>query len=196
VTDIEQTVRDGGADVAVHSAKDVPIEMPDDLELAGTMAREDPTTRSSAPSRWTRCRPAPASARARSAAAPSSPRCDRTWSWWRCAATSTRLRKLADGEADALVLAAAGLRRLDRADEIGALLHELVPRPGRGAGAPDAGGRVDAWRNQRRCGAASAADRGACARTLGGSATRRAGAHVEADGVLRRGSGYRTARSG
>src|SRR5262249_55648168 len=42
VTDIEQALRDGGADVAVHSAKDVPIEMPGDLELAGTTAREDP----------------------------------------------------------------------------------------------------------------------------------------------------------
>jgi hydroxymethylbilane synthase len=47
----------------------------------------------------------------------------------------TRLRKLADGECDALVLAAAGLRRLGREDAIGALLDPsvFVPAPGQGA---------------------------------------------------------------
>jgi hydroxymethylbilane synthase len=47
----------------------------------------------------------------------------------------TRLRKLAEGQCDALVLAAAGLRRLGRGDEIGALLDAsvFVPAPGQGA---------------------------------------------------------------
>jgi hydroxymethylbilane synthase len=47
----------------------------------------------------------------------------------------TRLRKLREGACDALVLAAAGLRRLGRADEIGALLDltVFVPAPGQGA---------------------------------------------------------------
>jgi hydroxymethylbilane synthase len=45
----------------------------------------------------------------------------------------TRLRKLADGEVDAVVLAEAGLRRLGRESEIGCLLSELVPAPGQGA---------------------------------------------------------------
>jgi hydroxymethylbilane synthase len=47
----------------------------------------------------------------------------------------TRLRKLHDGECDALILAAAGLRRLGREDEIGALLDlsVFVPAPGQGA---------------------------------------------------------------
>jgi hydroxymethylbilane synthase len=46
----------------------------------------------------------------------------------------TRLRKLADGACDALVLAAAGLRRLGRDDAIGALLdlERFVPAPGQG----------------------------------------------------------------
>ncbi|MCW2985904.1 MAG: hemC, partial [Conexibacter sp.] len=46
----------------------------------------------------------------------------------------TRLRKLREGECDALILAAAGLRRLDRAGEIGALLDPevFVPAPGQG----------------------------------------------------------------
>jgi hydroxymethylbilane synthase len=47
----------------------------------------------------------------------------------------TRLRKLAEGQCDALVLAAAGLRRLGRGHEIGALLDAsvFVPAPGQGA---------------------------------------------------------------
>jgi hydroxymethylbilane synthase len=47
----------------------------------------------------------------------------------------TRLRKLREGACDALILAAAGLRRLGRADEIGALLDPsvFVPAPGQGA---------------------------------------------------------------
>ena len=44
----------------------------------------------------------------------------------------TRLRKLAEGEADATLLAAAGLDRLGRAD-IGAALDELIPAPAQGA---------------------------------------------------------------
>jgi hydroxymethylbilane synthase len=45
----------------------------------------------------------------------------------------TRLRKLANGEVDALVLAEAGLTRLGRESEIGCLLPEFVPAPGQGA---------------------------------------------------------------
>jgi hydroxymethylbilane synthase len=45
----------------------------------------------------------------------------------------TRLRKLANGEVDALVLAQAGLARLGRESEIGCLLSEFVPAPGQGA---------------------------------------------------------------
>jgi hydroxymethylbilane synthase len=57
----------------------------------------------------------------------------------------TRLRKLAEGQADALVLALAGLQRLGRADEIGGVLEDLVPAAGQGALAVEAvAGRVDA----------------------------------------------------
>jgi hydroxymethylbilane synthase len=44
----------------------------------------------------------------------------------------TRLRKLAEGEADALVLTAAGLVRLGREDAIGTPLDAFVPAPGQG----------------------------------------------------------------
>jgi hydroxymethylbilane synthase len=45
----------------------------------------------------------------------------------------TRLRKLQSGEADALVLAMAGLLRLGRATEAGGALDQMVPAPGQGA---------------------------------------------------------------
>jgi hydroxymethylbilane synthase len=44
----------------------------------------------------------------------------------------TRLRRLEEGDVAALVLAAAGLVRLERLDAIGALLYELIPAPGQG----------------------------------------------------------------
>jgi len=45
----------------------------------------------------------------------------------------TRLRKLAQGEVDALVLAYAGLQRLGRAEEASGILDDLVPAAGQGA---------------------------------------------------------------
>jgi hydroxymethylbilane synthase len=45
----------------------------------------------------------------------------------------TRLGKLAKGDLDAIVIAAAGLHRLGRESEVGAMLDELVPAPGQGA---------------------------------------------------------------
>ncbi len=56
----------------------------------------------------------------------------------------TRLRKLADGEVDALVLALAGLQRLGREREAGGVLVELVPAAGQGALAVEArAGEID-----------------------------------------------------
>ena len=45
----------------------------------------------------------------------------------------TRLRKLAEGEADAIVIAYAGLIRLGRTSEADGVLTDLVPAPGQGA---------------------------------------------------------------
>ncbi|HMA27679.1 MAG: hydroxymethylbilane synthase, partial [Solirubrobacterales bacterium] len=42
VREIERALIDGEVDLGVHSAKDLPTELPDGLELAGVPAREDP----------------------------------------------------------------------------------------------------------------------------------------------------------
>jgi hydroxymethylbilane synthase len=125
VRELERSLLAGDVDFAVHSAKDVPSELPGGLALVGALEREDP--------RDALC------GRLSGRVGTSSPR--------RAAQlratveglevvevrgnVDTRLRKLADGEYDGLVLAAAGLRRLGRADAIDELL-ELVPAAGQG----------------------------------------------------------------
>jgi hydroxymethylbilane synthase len=134
VTELEQALLDGEIDFAVHSAKDVPGELTDGLALVAIPVRADP-------------RDAICGA-ASLASLPSGARVG-TSSLRRAAQllaaredlevvsvrgnVDTRLRKLAAGECDALVLAAAGLERLGRLDEAGGLLDELVPAAGQGA---------------------------------------------------------------
>jgi hydroxymethylbilane synthase len=126
VRELERALLAGEIDVAVHSAKDVPSALPEGLALVGALEREDP--------RDALC------GRLGGRVGTSSPR--------RAAQlralvegievvevrgnVDTRLRKLADGEYDGLVLAAAGLKRLGREDDIDALLDDLVPAAGQG----------------------------------------------------------------
>jgi hydroxymethylbilane synthase len=131
---LERALLAGEIDLAVHSAKDVPGELPDGLELVAIPRRADPSD---------------VLCGARSLAAlPAGARVG-TSSLRRAAQlralrpelevvelrgnVDTRLRRLAEGAVDALVLAAAGLARLGRSGEVGAVLGELVPAPGQGA---------------------------------------------------------------
>jgi hydroxymethylbilane synthase len=134
VSALEEALLDGRIDIAVHSAKDVPAELPEGLQLLAIPPRADP--------RDVIC--------GASSLAELPPRARLGTSSLRRAAqiravrddlelvtltgnVDTRLRKLADGEADALVLAAAGLHRLGREQEIGGALEQLVPAAGQGA---------------------------------------------------------------
>jgi hydroxymethylbilane synthase len=136
VAELEQALLGGEADVAVHSAKDVPGTLPDGLEIAAVPARADARDAlCGAPSVEAlpegarvgtgslRRRALLLAARGDLEIVPVAGNVD------------TRLRKLGEGAADALVLARAGLERLDRADEAGALLdpEAFVPAPGQGA---------------------------------------------------------------
>lgn len=133
VTEIEEALAAGEADLAVHSAKDVPAELPEGFALAGAPIRAEP---------WDALCGAdsldalPDGARVgtsslRRAAALRAARPDLDIVALR-GNVDTRLRKLADGEADAIVLALAGLRRLGREDAVGCVLTDLVPAPGQG----------------------------------------------------------------
>ncbi|HTW11574.1 MAG TPA: hydroxymethylbilane synthase, partial [Solirubrobacteraceae bacterium] len=133
-SELERALLDGRIDVAVHSAKDVPGELADGTALAAIPPREDPRDVICGAESLTAL---PAGARVgtsslRRAAQVRAARAD-----LEIVPVSgnvdTRLRKLAEGQADALVLALAGLRRLGREDAAGAILDELVPAAGQGA---------------------------------------------------------------
>jgi hydroxymethylbilane synthase len=134
VKELEQALLAREIDVAVHSAKDVPAELPDGLELVAIPERADPrdaicgaaSLRALAPGATV------ATSSLRRAAQIRAAREDLEIVPVR-GNVDTRLRKLADGSFDALVLALAGLQRLGRAEEAGGVLDQLVPAAGQGA---------------------------------------------------------------
>jgi hydroxymethylbilane synthase len=133
VKELEVALLAGDIDLAVHSAKDVPSALPDGLKLVGAPRRGDPfdalVGAASLADLAEGARVGTASPRR--AAQLRALREDLVVSVIH-GNVDTRLRLLAEGELDALVLAAAGLIRLDRADAIGCVLHELVPAAGQG----------------------------------------------------------------
>ena len=134
VSELERALLDGRIDLAVHSAKDVPTELDPGLPLVAVPPRADahdaicgaPTLAA-----------LPAGARIgtssiRRAAQIRAVRDDIEVVDLR-GNVDTRLRKLAEGQVEALVLALAGLQRLGREAEAGGALSELVPAAGQGA---------------------------------------------------------------
>ena len=139
VSALERALLDGEIDVAVHSAKDVPAEIAAGLSLVAIPPRADPHDAiCGAPGLGglpTRARVGTSSLRR--AAQIRAVRDDLEVVEVR-GNVDTRLRKLADGECDALVLAAAGLARLGFCDAVDGVLDELVPAAGQGALAVEA----------------------------------------------------------
>ena len=137
VRSVERALLDGEADLGVHSAKDVPGEMANELSLVGVPEREDPADAfvgeaASLADLAEGARVGTASLRRRSQLLATRP--DLEIAELR-GNVDTRLRKLADGELDGVVLAVAGLRRLGREGEIAFRFgaDEMVPAPGQGA---------------------------------------------------------------
>jgi hydroxymethylbilane synthase len=144
VKEIEDSLLAGEIDVAVHSSKDLPAVLPPGLTLGAVLPREDPRDAVVLPAG----REA-SSVESVRALLGSSPRIG-TSSVRRIAQLmtlfpnarfepirgnlDTRLRKLDSGDYDALVLAAAGLRRLQHAHRISTALpaNVCVPAPGQG----------------------------------------------------------------
>jgi hydroxymethylbilane synthase len=146
VSALERALLEDRIDLAVHSAKDVPAELAEGLELFAITPREDPRDAlCGAPS----LDALPAGARIgtsslRRAAQLRALRDDLEVVELH-GNVDTRLRKLAAGAADAVVLALAGLRRLGREADADAVLDQLVPAAGQGALALEA--RSDDWRS-------------------------------------------------
>ncbi len=125
VRELDDALLDGRIDLAVHSAKDVPSDVPVGLELVGTPVREDPRD-----ALIGRLGPRVGTASPRRAAQLRASAPDLQVSEVR-GNVDTRLAKLAAGEFDGIVLAVAGLKRLGREAEITEIL-DLVPAAGQG----------------------------------------------------------------
>lgn len=137
VSELEDRLLDGAIEMAVHSAKDLPGELPTGLVLAGVPRREDPADAwvgvgASIEAIPTAARVGTASVRRRAQLLSLRP--DLRIVPLR-GNVDTRLAKLEAGEVDGLVLAAAGLARLGLDERITFRfpLGEIVPAPGQGA---------------------------------------------------------------
>lgn len=138
VKELEEALARGRADIAVHSMKDVPMRLPDGYEIAAILERADPRDAfcslryralSELPSR---ARVGTSSLRRESQIRARHPQLEVAPLRGN---VPTRLRKLDEGQFDAIIVAAAGLKRLGLDARITALLEpdESLPAPGQGA---------------------------------------------------------------
>ena len=138
VKELEAALEEGRAHLAVHSLKDVPMDLPPGFELAAVLAREDPRDAFVSNTCATLAE-LPQGARVgtsslRRVVQLGALRPDLDVQPLR-GNLDTRLRKLDDGEYDAIVLAAAGLKRLGLAARIRAHFEpeQMLPCAGQGA---------------------------------------------------------------
>ncbi len=137
VRGVERALLDGEAEIGVHSAKDLPAELTEGLMLAAVPKREDARDAwvgvgSSLDEVPEGAKVGTASLRRRAQLLAARPDLEVSELHGN---VDTRLRKLAEGELDAIVLAVAGLRRLGRADEIAFPIptESMTPTGGQGA---------------------------------------------------------------
>ena len=177
VKELDQALRDGRTDLSVHSLKDLPAEIPEDLPVIGFSVREDPRDVLVLPegisdiSEMDFSKPIGTSSRRRTLQAQElfpqagfeSVRGN----------VLTRLRKLDEGQYSAIILAAAGLRRLGLENRISRYFstEEMIPSAGQGILALQGRKGVDY----------SCLDGFVSA--LGGGCTSPISAHAEFDGV-------------
>ena len=138
VKELERSLLDEQTDIAVHSMKDVPVELPENLHLAVICPREDPrdafvsNNYASFESLPEGARLGTSSLRRQCQLAALRP--DLNVIDLR-GNVNTRLQKLDDGEYDAIILAAAGLKRLKFEDRITEFLATDISLPAIGQGA-------------------------------------------------------------
>ena len=193
VKELETALDDGSADIAVHSLKDVPMDLPEGFVLACVMEREDPRD-AFVSNNYANLAALPLGATVgtsslRRVVLLKALRPDVKIVPLR-GNLDTRLRKLDEGQFDAIILAAAGLKRLDLAQRIRAVFEttEMLPAAGQGAlGIEIKANRVDlvaalaplahlpTWM-------AVSAER-AVSRAMGGSCSMPLAAHAAWDGV-------------
>jgi len=138
VKELEVALHEGRADIAVHSLKDVPMDMPEGFELACVMEREDPRD-AWVSAGYARLEDLPQGAvvgtsSLRRTVLLRALRPDLKIEPLR-GNLDTRLRKLDEGQYAGIVLAAAGLKRLGLTDRIRHIFEttEMLPAAGQGA---------------------------------------------------------------
>jgi hydroxymethylbilane synthase len=138
IKELENAIRDGRADIAVHSLKDVPMELPDGFALAAIFAREDPRD-AFVSNRYDRLSALPKRAIVGTSSVRREAQLRERDPSLRIESlrgnVNTRLARLDEGRYDAIILAAAGLKRLGLGTRIRALIEpdESLPAPGQGA---------------------------------------------------------------
>ncbi|MDD5365864.1 MAG: hydroxymethylbilane synthase [Gallionellaceae bacterium] len=138
VKELEQAMQEGRAHLAVHSLKDVPMDLPEGFELTAIGKREDPRD-AFVSNHYKALADLPSGARVGTSSL-------RRQAQLRAkhpglvvdtlrGNVNTRLRKLDEGQYDAIILAAAGLKRLGFGKRIAASLSpaESLPAVGQGA---------------------------------------------------------------
>jgi len=188
VKELETALAEGRAHLAVHSLKDVPMELPEGFELAAVLEREDPRD-AFVSSGFGSLAELPLGARVgtsslRRVVQLLALRPDVQIEPLR-GNLDTRLRKLDDGGYDAIILAAAGLKRLGLAARIRSVLEPAQMLPAAGQGALGIEVRRDAHALRERLGElthrptwlAVHAER-AVSRSLGGSCSMPLAAHA------------------
>ena len=146
VKELEQAMLDGRADIAVHSMKDVPVEFPEDLELHTICEREDPRD-AFVSNNFANIDALPPGAivgtsSLRRQCQIRAMRPDLEIRDLR-GNVNTRLAKLDSGQYDAIILAAAGLIRLEMGERIRDFIEPEVSLPANGQGAVGIECRID-----------------------------------------------------
>lgn len=138
IKELEEALADGRADIAVHSLKDLPMQLPAGFALAAIPERADPRD-AFVSNRYRSLAGLPAGARVGTSSLRRECQLRANFPQLQIEPlrgnVQTRLRKLDEGGYDAIILAAAGLKRLGLADRITALLtpDESLPAVGQGA---------------------------------------------------------------
>jgi hydroxymethylbilane synthase len=192
VKELEDALAGGRADIAVHSAKDVPMWLPPGFVIAAVGERADPRD-AFVSARYPDLASLPAGARVGTSSLRRECQLRARFPLLAIAPlrgnVQTRLKKLDDGNYDAVILAAAGLKRLGLEDRITRLLApaESLPAPGQGALAIEClAGRADVIEWLAPLGDAATAQcveaERAFSRALSGSCNVPLGAYAESGG--------------
>ena len=146
VKELEQGMLEGTADIAVHSMKDVPVEFPEGLHLAVILPREDPCD-AFVSNHYTCLEDLPANAKVGTSSLRRQCQIAERHPDLKILSlrgnVNTRLAKLDAGDYDAIILAAAGLKRLGFAERITQQLDSTVSLPAIGQGAVGIECRID-----------------------------------------------------